>query len=302
MRLTHRQIEIFRAVMQSGNLTRAAEVLHTSQPTVSRELARLEQVLGMILFDRVRGRLQPSARALALFDEIERSYIGLERIASVADALRDFASGRVELASLPALTHSLLPEACRRFAASHPQACLSITPQESPLLEQWLTEQRFDLGLTEHDEAPAATELKTLFAGEEVVVLPEGHPLLARPVLELEDFSGLPFVSLAPQDSYRRQIDALFAARGVTRALLVETASAVSVAALVRQGLGVSVINPLTALAFEGSGLTWRRLAVAIPFKLGLIRPLWRASNPLADRLAVEIGAVARELQAKLAR
>ena len=137
---------------------------------------------------------------------------------------------------------------------------------------------------------------------EEVAVLPEGHPLLARRVLELADFSGLPFVSLAPQDSYRRQIDALFAARGVTRALLVETASAVSVAALVRQGLGVSVINPLTALAFEGSGLAWRRLAVAIPFKLGLIRPLWRASNPLADRLAVEIGAVARELQAKLAR
>ena len=60
MRLTHRQIEIFRTVMQSSNLTRAAEALHTSQPTVSRELARLEQVLGMALFDRVRGRLQPT--------------------------------------------------------------------------------------------------------------------------------------------------------------------------------------------------------------------------------------------------
>lgn len=56
MKLTHRHVEVFRAVMASGHVTRAAEMLHTSQPTVSRELARLEQVLGLPLFDRVRDR------------------------------------------------------------------------------------------------------------------------------------------------------------------------------------------------------------------------------------------------------
>ncbi|MBP8307410.1 MAG: LysR family transcriptional regulator, partial [Burkholderiaceae bacterium] len=90
MQLTHRQIEIFRAVMASGQVTRAALALHTSQPTVSRELARLEQVLQMRLFDRVRGRLQPTARALALHEEVERSYVGLERIAATAQGLRQF--------------------------------------------------------------------------------------------------------------------------------------------------------------------------------------------------------------------
>jgi DNA-binding transcriptional LysR family regulator len=61
MGITHRHIEVFRAVMQSGSVTGAAGLLHTSQPTVSRELARLEQVLGFSLFDRVRGAssLQP---------------------------------------------------------------------------------------------------------------------------------------------------------------------------------------------------------------------------------------------------
>jgi hypothetical protein len=58
-----RHIEIFHAVMTSGNLTQAATLLHTSQPTVSRELARLEQQLGLQLFGRVRGRLQPTVRA-----------------------------------------------------------------------------------------------------------------------------------------------------------------------------------------------------------------------------------------------
>ena len=53
-----RQIEIFHAVMTTGNLTEAAQMLHTSQPTVSRELARFEKVLGLKLFERTRGRLR----------------------------------------------------------------------------------------------------------------------------------------------------------------------------------------------------------------------------------------------------
>ena len=66
----------------------AAEVTGSSQPTLSRELARLEYLLGFELFDRVRGRLRPTARALALMQEVERSFVGLEQIAARALALR----------------------------------------------------------------------------------------------------------------------------------------------------------------------------------------------------------------------
>ena len=77
MDLTHRLVEVFRAVMRTGHVTRAAELLHTSQPTVSRELARLEQVLGLVLFERVKGRLRPTAQAQVLLEEVDRSYEGL---------------------------------------------------------------------------------------------------------------------------------------------------------------------------------------------------------------------------------
>ena len=67
-----RHIEIFHAVMTTGNLTEAARMLHTSQPTVSRELARFEKVLGLTLFSRTRGRLQPTVQGLRLFEEFNR--------------------------------------------------------------------------------------------------------------------------------------------------------------------------------------------------------------------------------------
>ena len=92
MKLSHRQIDFFRAVMGTGHVTRAAELLHTSQPTVSRELARLEQVLGFALFERIKGRLKPTVRALALMEEVEQSYVGLERIAATAVALQAYAA------------------------------------------------------------------------------------------------------------------------------------------------------------------------------------------------------------------
>jgi DNA-binding transcriptional LysR family regulator len=300
MQLTHRQIEVFRTVMATGHVTRAAERLGSSQPTVSREIARLERVLGLALFERVRGRLQPTVRAQALLEEVQRSYIGLDRIAAAALGLRDFADGRLAVACLPALAHALLPDAARRFMAGHPRAGLAVTPQESPLLEQWLTEQRFDLGLVEARQAPPATRLEPLLQADEVVVLPAGHALLTRRVLTPRQFEGEAFVSLAPADPYRQAVDALFAEHGVARRLSVEAASAVSVCALVRQGLGVAIVNPLTALELAGPGLHIRPLSVGIAFHVGLVVPELRAPSPLLDAFRQALFSAASALQTRL--
>lgn len=281
--LTHRHVEVFRALMLAGSVTRAAELLHTSQPTVSRELARLEHLLQMNLFDRVRGRLRPTVRALALRDEVDRSYIGLDRIAATAAALRHFAQGRLAVACLPALAHALLPDATRRFATRHPQASVSITPMESPQLDGWLTAQRCDLGLTEETQAPPGTTLAPLLKLDEVAVLPAGHPLSRKRVLKPQDFAGQRFISLAPEDPYRQQLDALFAEHGVAREMAHEAGSAVAVCALVREGLGVAIVNPLTALAFAGDALRVRPLSVKVPFQVGLVLPELRPPSPLRE-------------------
>ena len=300
LKLTHRHVEVFRALMLAGSVTRAAELLHTSQPTVSRELARLEQLLQMNLFDRVRGRLRPTVRALALMQEVQQSYLGLERIAASAAALRHFAQGRLSVACLPALAHALVPEATRRFVQGHQQASVAITPLESPLLEGWLAEQRADLGLTEQRQAPPGTRLATLLEADEVAVLPAGHPLLGKRRLRLQDFAGQPFISHAAGDPYRDELDRLFAAAGVQRALALEAGSAVAVCALVAQGLGVAVVNPLTALALAGPALQLRPLAVALPFHVGLVLPELRPPSPLREPFVAALRAAAAAVRLRL--
>ena len=102
-----RHIEIFHAIMTAGNLTEAARMLHTSQPTVSRELARFEKVLGLTLFERTRGRLHPTVQGLRLFEEVQRSWYGLDRIVSAAESLREFRQGELSIVCLPVFSQSL---------------------------------------------------------------------------------------------------------------------------------------------------------------------------------------------------
>ena len=301
-RITHRHIEVFRAVMTAGSATGAADLLHSSQPTVSRELARLESLLGYALFERVQGRLRANARALALWDEVQRSWQGLERVVDRAVALGRSDAVQLSVLCLPALAHALLPGAAARLLQACPHARLSVTPQESPLLEEWMSAQRFDLGLGEQTATPPGTQAEVLLTLDEVAVLPAGHALAMRPVLGLDDFAGLPFVSLSADDPYRRQIDALFAQAGVQRQLRLETHSAVAVCAMVQQGLGVAIVNPLTALAGvngAGGGLVLRRLAFSVPFSVSMVRPLFRAPLP---EVAPMVAALRQEATALLMR
>ncbi|WP_077033894.1 LysR family transcriptional regulator [Pelomonas sp. KK5] len=283
--ITHRHIEVFRAVMTAGSVTEAAGLLHSSQPTISRELARMEYLLGYPLFERLRGRLKPTARALALFDEVQRSYQGLDRIANRAAQLGRAESAELSVLCLPALSHALLPGACEAFLARHAGAQLSITPQESPLLEEWMSAQRFDLGLSEQAQPAAGTTLVPLLALDEVCVLPAGHALLKKKVLKPADFEGQDFISLSPDDPYRIQLDALFDANGVARRQRIETHSAVAVCAMVQRGLGLAIVNPLTALACAGTGLQLRRFGASVPFKVGALLPQYRPAQPLAMAL-----------------
>ena len=283
--LHHRQIQIFRTIMLHGNLSRAAQASQTSQPTLSRELARLEQVLGYSLFDRVRGRLRPTLRAMVLMQEVERSFVGLEQIATRAQELQYLVSGRLRVACVPALAQALLPSALKLFSAKAHQAQVSVCPQESPWLEQAIAQQSFDLALSEAQQAPIGVKLKPLFKVNEVVVLPRHHFLSRQSVIRPEDFASQSFVSLAPQDPYRLLIDQMFQQHQVERFMNYETDSAAAVCAMVKQGLGLAIVNPLTALELTNPELVIKPLSVEIAYQINLLIPDLLTPHPLLNSL-----------------
>jgi DNA-binding transcriptional LysR family regulator len=118
-----------------------------------------------------------------------------------------------------------------------------------------------------------------------VAVLPAGHRLCKKAVLQPQDFANERFISLAGGDPYRRAIDAMFLEASVQRMTPFETASASAVCAMVQQGLGLAIVNPLTAAAMAGPQLVVRPLSVAIPFNVSLLLPQVATPHPLRDLL-----------------
>lgn len=277
-----RHIEIFHAVMTTGNLTEAAQMLHTSQPTVSRELARFEKVLELKLFERTRGRLHPTVQGLRLFEEVQRSGTGWTELSVRRKVCASFVRASCRL-SVFRFSLSLFTDPASAFSGplsggqSHHRAA------GVPLLEEWLSAQRHDLGLTETLSTPAGTARTELLSLDEVCVLPAGHRLAGKTVIAPEDFHGENYISLSQTDSYRQLLDTLFAEHQVKRRMVVETHSAASICAMVRAGVGVAVVNPLTALDYAGSDIVIRPFSLSVPFTVSLIRPLHRPASALVD-------------------
>jgi DNA-binding transcriptional LysR family regulator len=154
-----------------------------------------------------------------------------------------------------------------------------------------MSEQRFDLGLAEQAHEIPGVRVETVLEMDEVAVLPANHVLSARPVLHLVDFADQDFISLAADDPYRVEFDLRFQAAGVRRRMRVQTHSAVAVCALVQAGLGIAIVNPLTARACAAPGLVVRPLSVSVPYRVAALIPLHRPAQPLVANLLAALRA-----------
>lgn len=300
MNFSLRHVEVFWAVMTTGSATAAAALLNTSQPTISRELSRFEKLTQLNLFKRLGSRLVPTEEGLALFEEVQRSYKGLGSIRYAAQAIGQFRHARISVTCQPAFSQALLPQICQAFLAKFPGISVNITPQESPALEDSLTAQRYQLGLTEGQLVPPGTAIETVLTSDLVCVLPPGHALADKPELGLRDFDGQDFVCLAAEDPYRIQVDHLFAQLNVERRMVVETHSAAAVCATVLLGIGVAILNPLTAIQFAGLGLHVRRLSFSIPYSVSVVRPLHRPESAGLAHFIDVIGDTCRRINDQL--
>lgn len=286
MQLSWRQIEVFKGVMAVGSVTQAASLLRTSQPTVSRELAGLEESLGFALFERRSRRLFATKKGLQFYEQVKRCFVGLDQLVQSAEAIRGDVDERVQVACLPLLAQTLMPQVAARFLREEPQARLSVHALDQSRLLRELLGGRFSFGVVETGVAVDGTWMEEIELGEEVVVLPTAHPLTAKKTLRPSDLTGERFISFPDDDMYSRRFDKLLEEAQIVRPLRLEASTAEAVCAMVKFGLGVSIVNPITARAFEGRGVAFRRLSISIPFKVGLCRPFGYRTSGLSDKFA----------------
>lgn len=279
-----RQLEAFRSVMLSGSVSQAAQALHLSQPAVSKSLGELEHQLGFKLFVRERGLpLAATPEADAFLHEVERSFVGIAALKHAAADIRNASSGTLRIAALPALAVSFLPAVLTRFRERHSEVSIQLQTRSSSTVRQWIANQQFDIGLATPARDMPGIAMTSFLRCAGACVLPPGHRLSTRDVIEPADLRGEKFISLALEDRTRHRTDRIFDDAGVERDLTLETQYAITVCELVLQGLGCSILNPVTANSFVPRGLVVRPFRPKVLFEYMLFTPKLRPTSRVAQ-------------------
>ena len=282
VRINSRQVEAFRATMLTGSVTEAAALMAVTQPAVSRLLRDFRALLKMELFERRGTGLVPTAAATALYTEVERSFVGLERITAAAEEIRGRRIGSLRIAALPALSNGYLPRLAGQFLKQRPNLNLAFFGVLSPVVVDWVLNNQCDIGFAEIPIAHSGLPSLRLPALPRVAVLPTGHHLAAKEVLEPRDFEGETFISLSAGTASRHLIDQAFQRDDVRRVLRVETTLSEIMCGMVSSGLGVAICDPFTAQEFATRGVVVRRFVPRIDFEFSAVFPAQRSPSPVA--------------------
>lgn len=288
--LNPRQLEAFRAVIVTGGVTSAADFLNVSQPAVTRLIRDLQETLKLKLFVKRGARLLPTSEGIALYREVERQFIGLERIRTIARQLREGRSGSLRVATLPALSLGFLPRVVAEFLRATPNLDIAIFGGTSTQVADWVSTGFCELGFAQMPLDFPSLEIEPLPAVEAVAIVPQGHRLSDRAELGPRDFVDLSFISLENSSLLRYQIDSVFSMHNVTRRMHVETPLSMIACALVSSGAGVSIVDPFTAEEYRSKGVS------PVPFRPIIkseIAAAWARARPRSDLAKEFIAAMA---------
>ena len=248
------QLEYFEVLAKIQHMTKAAEQLSISQPALSRSIARLEDELGVPLFER-QGRSISLNRYGEIFlkrvHNIMRDYRdGLHEIQELVDPNR----GEVSLGFLHTLGTNIVPDLIMHFRKLHQDIHFNLKQNHTHLQLKQLQSGELDLCLIADMEVEKPIQWKELWREELFAIVPIGHPLASRSSITLKELTNETFVLLKKGYALRIQLDSIFKKAHFTPTITFEGDEVATVAGFVAAGLGVSILP-------DGEEINTKRIA-----------------------------------------
>jgi len=298
MQLNLRQIEVFRAIMLTGSISGAAQLLHVSQPAVSRLISHTETRLGLRLFERIKSRLYPTPEAQRLFTEVESVYRGVQRVNTLAADLIEKRTGSLRIACSPSLAYTLVPLAVSRFGKRFPDVRVHLdTLVAAPLVEAIVTQQ-VELAVSLVPVDHPNIEVQPLYEDHMVAILHATHPLADRAVLDVADLERERLIGYGADTPLGVVVGRMFRKRGREPRLAAEVRLTHIACAMVQAGVGVALVDELSVIGRVWPDIVVREVTPSAMLKVVIAHSRFQ---PLS-RLAQEFVATFTGLQYKSLR
>jgi DNA-binding transcriptional LysR family regulator len=248
--LNSTRLNVFRAVVEHGSFSAAADALSYSQSAVSQSIATLEGELGVALIERRRGGVRPTAAGAALAGHVGGILARIETAESEVAAVAAGRGCRLRTASFPTAGATLMPQAIAAFRASHPGVEVTLSEGEPEEIAPRLRAGEFDLVLLFEFEGVgerlgAGMRRFELFDDPLHVALAAEHPLADRKRLELADLAEEPWIQTSADSPCAGHVVRCCHAAGFEPSVSFESDDYQTVQGLVAAGVGVAMIPEL---------------------------------------------------------
>ncbi len=267
--MTPKQLDVFISIVQLGSVTAAAAQLAMSQPSVSKSLALIEQQMGFSLFERYKGKMQPTPEARELYKEALRVHQDRLRFERFVDHLRQYRVGQLRVCATPALALNMLPRAVARFRQTFPDYGVVADMCLNNEIEAAVEEGRYDLGfMVKPGHEPQENRL-AVSRSEMVCVLPEQHPLAQQAEVCWQDISPRELVFITTDARLVAMIAEEVPAFRHRQVAAVETNRYSMAINLVRHGNNsATIVDRFSLQGIDTAGLAVRSFRPALPISV----------------------------------
>jgi DNA-binding transcriptional LysR family regulator len=253
-----RQLEIIRAIADTGSFTAAGEKLHVSQSAISRQILLLEEELGEPVFHRIGRRIRITPAGESLLQLSHRVFQDLQETVSTISEKRDSLSGTIRLVGGMTVCLYVFPALLAEVRRVHPHLDLKVTVGSAERSIAMLRSGAGDLGMI---TLPVeATDLVSVPVLEEELLLITypAHPLAKKKSITPADLDKQEFVLFETGSITRRLVESFFTKQGVEPEVIMETENVEIIKAMVRSGLGISIIPSQAAASDVRAGQLFR--------------------------------------------
>lgn len=286
MRFKLRQMEVFRAVMITGSVSGAARLLYVSQPAVSKLLAHTETSLGLTLFDRTGGRLVPTKIALSLFEEVSAVYDAALKVDAFVENAVNAPSGRINISCSPSLGLSIVPRLIGEFLNRHPNVSIEF---HTTLIQDMPTELlsgKADLAISVLPVEAPHLKSEKLMNGRMVCAIPENHPLGEETAISLSQLQHEKLILYSRNIPFGNLLAAAFERYECPVTRTLEVPRAELACSLVRQGVGIAIIDQFSVEGNPWRGMVVRPLKEEIPITVSLVRSVFSKPDAVVNQFS----------------
>lgn len=294
-----RHLLVAHAVLEHGSVSAAARRLRVSQPSVTKTLRLAEQDLGIPLFERVAGRLQPTSEALLMLPEVNRlaSFVG--SLQELADQIRGGQIGKIALATSSTLANSVIAQTASEFQRLWPTVAIKLMAYATKDVVEQVTLNEVDFGITDVTVNGPDLLIEPLCEAEIACLLPADHPRAATKTLSARDLLSEPILTFSEETRLGRMLAGIFQQQS-SRFRFAGIVNQSSVAcALVERGCGIALLDPFPALAGAYRNLAMRHFQPTITINPVIVRrrdrPPSRFAQAFEKRLRANLALLARD-------